>query len=1001
MPMARPLILPLLALLCSCSDATLGKVNDPPGVVIVSPSEGDQLLDGQPFDLMVEVEDEAAIEDLDLYFRVNPGGNLAGTLELTGEESLVYHVDDGIPAGEMQLTVEAVDPEADSGTDSLTLTVLPNDAPVVSWVAPLDGAVVGDHEALSLKLLATDTEDDPEDLALSWAGLPDGLVPPAAAEPDGELSFTWEAPVVGDYTIEVEVTDRAHKTTEALLSFTVVPADADGDGFINADLGGDDCDDTDEAIHPGAAETCDGFDQDCDGSIDEDAADADPYWPDADGDLYGDAAGLVMACAAPEGFVNDDQDCDDAAATTNPGALEFCDGVDNDCDTFVDEDDAVDAGAWYEDADGDRYGADAATVIACDAPTGYASVGGDCDETRPAVHPTASELCNGIDDDCLGDVDEDDAIDAATWTRDADKDGHGATGGATLTQCLQPSGYVASADDCDDADDTISPSDPELCDGVDDDCDGAIDEASAIDAPAWYVDVDGDSYGDPAVSVTQCSQPTGYVASDRDCDDSTTAAHPGLAEICDDLLDNDCDGSDNTCGLSGVYTGLVSGGAKLRGGAANDAAGTMVAGVDDFDGDGQGEVLVGAYLADPSAGSAAGEAYLVDGGPTGTLELASAATVTFTGEAAGDQLGWTVDAAGDLDGDLYGDLWLAAPYADRGGANFGAAYLFYGVAGLSGLVDAGTADAILLGQTGASKVGTAFAEVSDYTGDGLMDVLVGASGTYVGGTSKGAAYVVAGPVYGVLDLGVASLILQGSSTGEELGEEVVAGDLDGDGLSELVVAGDGVATTAPGVAYLVESGLTGTYAVTTAASATLTGAASADHLGAGLAIPGDMDGDGRDDLALGVRAYNRGSSADVGVVYVYTTMPAGTVSPAAGAAFAIEGTLTGDRFGTDVETAGDVNGDGLIDLLVGAAGGGTANAGAMYLYTMPLSGTVTASGADARFEPDNAGDDCADYIGAGADFDGNGYDDILLGAPGDDDMGTNAGATFVFYAHGL
>jgi hypothetical protein len=164
----------------------------------------------------------------------------------------------------------------------------------------------------------------------------------------------------------------------------------------------------------------------------------------------------------------------------------------------------------------------------------------------------------------------------------------------------------------------------------------------------------------------------------------------------------------------------------------------------------------------------------------------------------------------------------------------------------------------------------------------ITDVLIGASGTYVGGVARGAAYVVAGPVYGVLDLGVSTLILQGSATGEELGEEVAAGDLDGDGLDELVVAGDGVSTTAPGVAYIVESGLTGTQTITTAATSVLTGAASADHLGSGLAIPGDMNGDGTDDLALGVRAYNRGTSADVGVVYIFTSLPASTTARSPG-----------------------------------------------------------------------------------------------------------------------
>jgi len=992
--------LPLLALLLGCSDATLGKRNSPPGVVIVAPGPGDVLFEGAPVELWVDVEDEAALEELDYYWRVNPGGLLLGELSFQGSQA-IYRVEDGLPAGEVELSVEVIDPDAASGEDALTVSVLPNGTPLAAWQGPAEGAVVAAGAPLSFELQASDPDEDPEDLALSWSGLPAGVTPPAQLEPDGELKFTWDAPEVGDYTLEVEVTDAAGATAEAPLSFVVVEPDADGDGFTTALLGGDDCDDGDAAIHPGVEEVCDGVDQDCDETVDESPVDGETYWPDVDGDGFGDPTAAEAACSAPDGFVSDDQDCDDSEPATNPGALEWCDEADNDCDGEVDEAEAVDAAPFYRDADADRYGVDTDTVIACDEPAGYAPQAGDCDETEVTVHPGASELCNGRDDDCLGDVDEDDAVDAATWTRDVDLDGHGDPAGATLVQCAAPSGYAALADDCDDGDDSISPSAPERCNLVDDDCDGATDEASAVDAPTWYADGDGDGYGDPAVSATQCTAPTGYVASGRDCDDSTTLAAPGLAEVCDDLLDNDCDGSDNTCALSGVYTGLVTDGAQLVGAAAGDAAAISAAGVADFDGDGFGEALIGASGADPSGAAAAGVAYLVDGGPTGSASLGTAAAVTFVGEDAGDALGWTVDAGGDLDGDLYGELWIAASGADRGGSNWGAAYLFYGGGGLSGSVDVGTADGILLGQTGSSKVGSALGEIDDYTGDGLTDVLIGASGTYVGGVARGAAYVVAGPVYGVLDLGVSTLILQGSATGEELGEEVAAGDLDGDGLDELVVAGDGVSTTAPGVAYIVESGLTGTQTITTAATSVLTGAASADHLGSGLAIPGDMNGDGTDDLALGVRAYNRGTSADVGVVYIFTSLPASTSTPASAAAVAIAGTLTGDRFGTDVEAAGDVDGDGLVDLLVGAAGGGTANAGALYLFTMPLSGSLSASAAAARFEPDSSGDDACDYIGPGADFDGNGYVDILLAAPGDSAGGTGAGSAFLFYAHGL
>jgi hypothetical protein len=914
------------------------------------------------------------------------------------DDHVIYDVEDGLAAGLITLSVEVVDPEAASGQDELEIEVLPNEAPVLSWLSPEEGAVVGNHEPLLFSLEGQDAEDSADELLLSWSGLPDGLVPPDRFEPDGELAFSWEEPVIGSWSIELEATDLAGGTAEALLHFEVTESDVDGDGFVNELVGGDDCDDGNAAVHPGGTEVCNDTDDDCNGSIDDGATDADLYYPDEDGDLFGDLGGETLACEQPEGYVTDHEDCDDSDENVKPGASEYCNGYDDDCDGDVDEDEAIDAPTWYADGDGDRYGLDADTRVACEEPPGYAPDSGDCDDSLLSVHPLADELCNGIDDDCLGDIDEADAIDAPTWYRDVDSDSFGSTS-PTATQCTLPSGYAATSDDCDDNAVAVFPGADERCNLIDDDCDGSIDEDSAVDVTTWYVDVDLDGYGDPAVSEVDCVQPSGYVSNDRDCDDSTDLASPSEVEVCDDLLDNDCDGSENSCALSGVYSGLQSDGAKLMGESAADESGLFLAGIDDFDGDGFGEVLVGGRGSD-IAGTSAGAAWLVDGGPVGLSSLSSA-DVRFLGESANDELGWTVDSAGDLDGDLYGDLWIAARYNDRGGTNWSATYLFYGGTGISGDVDAGAADAILLGQTGSAEAGSATQWVEDYTGDGLPDVLVGASGTYIGGTSKGAAYLVEGPIYGVQDLGTAALILQGVTTGDELGEEVAAGDLDGDGLSELVVGGDGATTTGLGLAYIVPAGLSGSFVVDAAATALVTGGASADHFASGIRIPGDLDGDGRDDLAIGVRGYNNGSVADTGVVYIWTSLPTSTGTPSSTADIRITGTSSGDRFGSDVESAGDVDGDGVEDLLIGAAGGGALNSGAIYLYRMPLSGTVTASGADARFEPDSATDDCADFIGRGADFDGNGYADVLLGAPGDSTAGTGAGATFVFYGHGL
>jgi large repetitive protein len=243
-------------------------------------------------------------------------------------------------------------------------------------------------------------------------------------------------------------------------------------------------------------------------------------------------------------------DCDDADATVSPGADEYCNGTDDDCDgdVDVDESSAVDAPTWYRDADSDGYGSAASFVVSCDLPAGYTADGSDCDDADASILPGAAELCNGTDDDCDGLIDPDSSVDALTWYQDADGDGYAGT--TTTTACSQPSGYEASASDCDDTRSTVHPGASERCNGTDDDCDGSTDEAS-VDATTWYADSDGDGYGVDSSTDTQCSLPAGYAALSGDCDDADAAYHPGATETCTDTEDFNCDGSLSTADVDG------------------------------------------------------------------------------------------------------------------------------------------------------------------------------------------------------------------------------------------------------------------------------------------------------------------------------------------------------------------------------------------------------------------------------------------------------------------
>ncbi len=197
-----------------------------------------------------------------------------------------------------------------------------------------------------------------------------------------------------------------------------------------------------------------------------------------------------------------------------------------------------DAIVVYADVDGDGFG-DASTVdAACELSPGWVLDARDCDDAHAGVHPDAPEVCNGIDDNCDAVVDND-AVDRQTGYLDADDDGYGDPAWP-IVACELGDGVSINDLDCDDSEASAHPGLPELCDGLDNDCDGHID-VDAADAPWWFADDDLDGHGDPASAVAACEPPAGHLTDDSDCDDSEAAMHPGHVELCDGL-DNDCDG---------------------------------------------------------------------------------------------------------------------------------------------------------------------------------------------------------------------------------------------------------------------------------------------------------------------------------------------------------------------------------------------------------------------------------------------------------------------------
>ena len=349
----------------------------------------------------------------------------------------------------------------------------------------------------------------------------------------------------------------------------------------------DDCDDTDIELNPAAVEICDGIDNDCDLLYDDSDPDLDTatqfsWWYDGDEDGAGDPLVTMRACEQPYFWTNNDDDCDDSEpllagpgfwtpdndgdgygiatmavgptcdagpgyalqakgvdcddtlASRNPGNIEICDDIDNDCDNRADDLDVsldlTTAGNWYEDVDKDGFGTGVATVR-CDPLPGQVGPDGDCRDNTAAINPGATEICDAVDNDCDLLLDEADPnLDPAsldTWYPDIDSDGFGDESLA-IQACGAPSVlYTDIGGDCDDADALLG------------------------EETRWVTDTDGDGFGGgPFVGGMSCVQtgpntvPTDYGI---DCNEADIAINPDAEDVCGDGIDQDCSGADREC----------------------------------------------------------------------------------------------------------------------------------------------------------------------------------------------------------------------------------------------------------------------------------------------------------------------------------------------------------------------------------------------------------------------------------------------------------------------
>ncbi len=439
--------------------------------------------------------------------------------------------------------------------------------------------------------------------------------------------------------------------------------------------------------------------------------------------------------------------------------------------------------------------------------------------------------------------------------------------------------------------------------------------------------------------------------------------------------------------------------AHFAGETPNDNSGVSLAAAGDVNGDGYGDFLIGANL---NGATDAGAAYLVLGGPGGwslSKRLGQAPTIEYVGEAASDNAGISVAGAGDVNGDGFDDLLIGAHLNNDGGADAGGAYLVLGSAApTSGSLSTAIQYS---GEAAGNQAGRSVAGAGDVNGDGFADMLIGAPFNNDGGASAGAAYLVLGSATPTSANLSTAVQYTGEAAGHQAGQSVaMLGDTNRDGLADMLIGAplNGDSGANAGAIYLVIGSAAPASNNLSAAGVQFSGSGG-ENVGQSVAGPGDVNGDGFADMFAGA-PLNDSAAADAGAAYLVFSRPGIPPNSLSVVGIQYAGEGAGDQAGTNIGSAGDVNGDGFADLLVGAPFNSSVDTGAAYLILGSAGLTSANLSTTIRYGGALTNDQASAVSGAG-DVNGDGLADLLVGATGNDTIFSNAGGSYLIFGESL